>query len=156
LFEEFEGFISGIPQVGEEMGIAVDIETVGIIQQYLPSFRFLFKIFSIQLQWNIVFDGGLDDFERIRFFKSNTNMSDAVYFIAVSFDGINKTIGNFFRSAFENFFMIGQDDEVTFDAVNLHADIPGFIQQIGFHPENNFDIIVNILPAFARRPVGFL
>jgi hypothetical protein len=32
LFQELEGFISGIPQVGEEMSIAVNIETVGVIQ----------------------------------------------------------------------------------------------------------------------------
>ena len=32
LFEEFEGFISGITQVGEKVGVTVDIETGCVIK----------------------------------------------------------------------------------------------------------------------------
>ena len=128
LFEEFEGFISDIPQVGEDMGVAIHIETRGIIEQHTPVLRILNEVFGIELQRDIIFVGGQNDFERIRFFKSDTNMSNTVYFIVVFFDCINKTSGDFFRVAFKNLFMIGQNNKIAFDAINLHTDIPGFIQ----------------------------
>ena len=156
LFQEFEDFLSGIAEVGEDVGVAVDIEAVGIIEQNSPVIRILDEVFGIKLQRDIESVGGLDDFERVRFFKPDTDMSDAVDLIVVSFQSIYKTFGDFFRVAFENFFMVGQDYEVAFDTVDLQADVPGLIQQIGFYPENHLDVIVDILPAFARRSVGFL
>jgi hypothetical protein len=100
LFEELEGFISDIAEVGEDVGVAVYVETVGIIEQNSPVLRILNEVFGIKLQRDIIFVSGLNDFERIQFFKSDTNMSNTVYFIVVSFDGINKTSGDFFRVAF--------------------------------------------------------
>jgi len=48
--QDFEGFISGIAEVGENVCVAVDIETVGVIQYTFQASGFFLKYLALSFQ----------------------------------------------------------------------------------------------------------